>query len=101
MVRLLPHILPMFKQALFKGWDSLGFYADDQCTGCKVCEQVCPMDNITMVGDRPCWDDKCIGCFACIHWCPQCSIQIANVTQKMSRYHHPDVSHGDIIKQKE
>lgn len=101
LTRLLPKILPMLKQALLKGWDSLGFYADENCNSCKVCEKICPMDNIKMVGEKPSWGDNCISCFACLHWCPQESIQIGNLTKKMERYHHPDVKLGDIINQKE
>ena len=100
LVRLLPGLFPMFKQALFEGWDSLGFYADEKCNGCRVCERVCPMDNITMGEEKPTWGDNCINCFACFHWCPRESIQIANLTGKMERRHHPEVRLVDLIEQK-
>jgi len=99
-IRLMPKILPMLKQALFKGWDSLGFYTDENCNSCGICEKVCPVDNIKMIKDKPIWGDNCLSCFACIHWCPQESIQIANLTKKMNRYHHPDITLKDIINQK-
>ena len=97
---LIPKILPMLKQALLKGWKSLSFYADEKCNSCGVCEKICPVDNIKMVQGKPSWEDNCLSCFACIHWCPQKSIQIANLTKKMHRYHHPDVNLKDIINQK-
>jgi len=100
-IKLLPKVLPMLKQALFKGWDSLGFYADENCNTCKICEKVCPMDNVKIIEEKPNWGDKCLSCFACLQWCPKQSIQIANLTKKMERYHHPDVKLKDIIKQKQ
>jgi ferredoxin len=100
LIKLLPKVLPMLKQALFKGWDSLGFYADENCNTCKICEKVCPMDNIEMIEQKPKWGEKCLSCFACLQWCPKQSIQIANLTKKMERYHHPDVKLKDIINQK-
>lgn len=99
-VRLFPMIFPMLKQALLKGWNSLGFYADVSCNRCGVCSNVCPVNNISLVDGKPCWGDHCLSCFACFHWCPQQSIQIANLTKKMDRYHHPDVKLLDIINQK-
>jgi len=99
-MKLMPKIIPMLKQALFKGWDSLGFYADENCNSCGICKKVCPVDNIKIVEGKPSWGDNCMSCFACIHWCPQKSIQIANLTKKMQRYHHPDVKILDIINQK-
>jgi ferredoxin len=100
-LRLMPKIMPMLKQALLKGWNSLGFYSDESCNGCGICSKVCPVDNIQMNGEKPSWDDTCLSCFACFHWCPQHSIQIAKLTKKMQRYHHPNVQLSDILKQKE
>jgi NAD-dependent dihydropyrimidine dehydrogenase PreA subunit/flavodoxin len=99
-LRMMPQILPMLANALFRGWGSLAFYADDRCNTCKVCEKVCPMENINIIDNKPIWGDNCISCFACIHWCPQKAIQIANLTRKMQRYHHPKVKVNEIIGQK-
>jgi len=98
--KLSPRIFPMFKQAILKGWDSLGFYSDEKCNGCGVCEKVCPMDNISLTDEQPIWGDNCVNCFACLHWCPRESIQIANLTEKMERSHHPNVKLADIVGQK-
>jgi ferredoxin len=43
-----PRIFPMFKRALFEGWDSRGSCSDEKCYGCGACEKVYPTDNITV-----------------------------------------------------
>jgi ferredoxin len=100
LVKMIPTLAPMLKQAIFHGWDSLGFHSDEKCNSCGTCETICPVDNIDLKNGRPVWGDKCISCFACIHWCPMEAIQIADLTKKMERHHHPDVTIPDMIKQK-
>lgn len=42
------------------------------CTGCRTCEQNCPVDAIGMVSKRPTFDyDRCIRCYCCQELCPQ------------------------------
>lgn len=42
------------------------------CTGCRTCEQNCPVRAIAMVGKRPAFDyDTCIRCYCCQELCPQ------------------------------
>ncbi len=99
MLRNLPSLLPLLKIAITKGWDSIGFYADDNCNLCGICEQICPVNNITLE-EEPVWSDHCLNCFACLHWCPEEAIQIASLTKKMKRYHHPQVKRMEIMNQK-
>jgi ferredoxin len=100
LIKVIPKLLPLLQQAVLKGWDSLGLWADVKCNGCGICQTICPVDNISMHDQRPAWSDHCITCFACLHWCPQEAIQVANLTNHMKRYHHPDVSSKDIVTQK-
>lgn len=37
------------------------FHATEACIGCKKCEKVCPVGNIT-VTDRPVWGGNCTQC---------------------------------------
>ena len=74
------------------------FMVENQCNGCGTCENVCPVNNITMVADKPQWHGHCQQCYACLQWCPQEAIQYGKKTAGVPRYHHPDVSLKDIIQ---
>jgi len=66
------------------------FYATDSCTGCKLCEKICPIHTIT-VKDKPSWGKACTQCFACINRCPVHAIQYGKGTIDKGRYVHPDL----------
>jgi len=79
------------------------FYADEKCSGCGICEKLCPSGRIKMENGRPRWlnEIKCTYCFACLHLCPGQSVQIkGRNTAKIGRYHHPSINVKDIISQK-
>ena len=76
------------------------FYADERCNSCKVCEAICPVNNINVIEGRPEWQHKCQRCLACIHFCPQEAIQYGKKTARRKRYHHPEITVNDIINQK-
>lgn len=43
----------------------------DECIGCGACADICPVDAVTMVDERPVVDnDWCIGCGVCAVSCP-------------------------------
>ena len=62
------------------------FFAETGCTGCGVCAQVCPLENISLEKDRPVWHGKCMMCMACINHCPVKAIQYGRYTQSKGRY---------------
>jgi MinD superfamily P-loop ATPase len=89
--------------------DLVRFYGDSKCTGCGVCEKVCPINRIEITDQKPKWkkEIKCYGCFACINFCPQQAIQIESRfpffrsrTEINARYHHPAVTYKDIAEQR-
>ena len=47
------------------------------CDGCTHCQEVCPVDAISMKGDHPIFQlDTCIRCFCCHELCPQRAITV-------------------------
>lgn len=73
------------------------FHASNACTGCGVCEKICPVDNIKLTDARPEWGNCCEHCVACIQWCPQKAIEYADKTAKRTRYHNPEVQLSDFL----
>ena len=80
------------------------FYADQTCTGCGICQNICLTERITLVNGRPQWntDADCFMCFACLCYCPENAIQLkGRKTEGKPRYHHTQITAGDIARQKE
>ncbi len=84
------------------------FYSNSKCTGCGICEKVCPSGRITMVEERPFWQPNvdCYFCYACLNFCPSEAIQIyskyymKSYTEEKGRYPHPYARVNDMINQK-
>lgn len=70
--------------------------SEAKCTGCGICERVCPMKNIKRIDNKALLGNNCTACLACFHWCPQKAIKINNSLTKRRRYHHPDVTVNDM-----
>lgn len=91
-----------------RGYSGEDFYADIKCSGCGTCESVCLSRKIKMVDQKPVWlkQSPCFLCYACINFCPVQSIQIKSkkymkiYTEKNGRYHHPQATVADMIRQK-
>lgn len=76
------------------------FFADENCNSCGICEDICPVDNIILFEGKPQWQHKCEQCLACINYCPTQSIQFGKNTKNKKRYHHPEITVKDLIRQK-
>lgn len=62
----------------------------DLCTGCKICERVCPAEAIEMIECRPedvqtktgfrpiCHFDRCILCGQCVESCPRNVLELSD-----------------------
>lgn len=75
-----------------RGRKTKKFYAEDNCTGCGLCANVCPCSAIQLTEAKPEWkSSQCIHCLACINRCPVRAIQYGNKTKSRGRYVHPDL----------
>ncbi len=50
----------------------------NDCNGCGICEEVCPMTNIKMQSEKPQFMGSCQGCLACYNRCPEVAIHVKN-----------------------
>lgn len=71
------------------------FIVENNCTGCKVCKKVCPVDNIK-VDKKPVFKDNCQHCLACIHNCPQRAISLKTEKSK-KRFINQNITLKEII----
>ena len=63
-----------------------GFFAEKRCSGCGLCERICPVRNIRLTDNRPEWLHHCEHCMACIHHCSEKAIQYGEKTKNRRRY---------------
>ena len=73
------------------------FEVNDHCTGCGTCSQICPVNNIKIINNKPEWQHHCENCYACYVWCPNDAIQ-GEIVAYNKKYHHPDVKISDMMK---
>lgn len=66
------------------------FYATEDCVGCGVCVQKCPMNNVRLKDGRPVWGDSCTHCMACISYCPAEAVEYGSASRGKPRYRCPE-----------
>lgn len=74
------------------------FWVKDNCNRCKLCEKICPVNNIQFNIDKPIWKQNCEQCAACIQYCPRQAIQWGEKTTKRKRYRNPNIDVIELIK---
>ena len=88
-----PRLLTLFGYPLYKyGRKTAKFTANDSCTGCGLCQQVCPRRVIKLESGKPVWTEKrCEICLGCLHRCPAAAINYGKKSAEHGRYLNPRV----------
>jgi len=59
----------------------------DRCSGCGVCSDVCPFENLSLIGSQVEFKgETCITCGHCAAACPQAAIRIPAFDEGMGEY---------------
>lgn len=74
------------------------YTVNDNCTGCSICEKVCPVKNIEMINNKPQYKHHCENCVACIQFCPKKAINYKNTTQNRRRYTNPEIKYTELYE---
>ncbi len=75
---------------------SKGFFIDDGCNHCGTCVKVCPVDNVSLQGEKPEFKDHCVNCLACTHACPKNVIRLSSEKSKV-RFRNQHIEIREII----
>lgn len=73
------------------------FNVNEKCVNCKMCEKVCPVDNIIIENNKPKWSGECTDCMACINICPKEAINIGKSTINKNRYLNPYIKREELL----
>ncbi|SCJ94749.1 NADH-plastoquinone oxidoreductase subunit [uncultured Clostridium sp.] len=93
----MPGLLTAIVNPLFakQATSTKSFYANDNCNGCGICENVCNCNTIKVEG-KPVWGKECTGCLACLHLCPTKAINYGKGTEKKGRYVNPLIKRSEM-----
>lgn len=73
------------------------FSVASSCTGCGICQKICPVNNVMLKETKSNFLHNCEHCLACIHACPTSSIEWKKSTQNKDRYCNPHINTQELI----
>jgi ferredoxin len=74
------------------------FRCTGACVGCGLCVRICPAGSITMTASGPVFNNTCENCQACFNFCPHRAIGFGRLGPNTERYHHPEVTAGELLR---
>ena len=79
-------------RAYARGRSTKPFLVTDVCTGCGMCQELCPCGAIELQEGRPAWvKPQCVQCLGCLHRCPAGAIRWKKAAEDNGRYYNPRV----------
>ena len=87
----LPRLYTFVGTLIFKNGRKTGkFTVNQNCTGCGLCQKICPRKAIALQDKKPRWvKPQCELCFGCLHRCPVEAINYGGQTAAHGRYVNP------------
>jgi len=73
------------------------FSIADTCTGCMICQKICPVKNIIIKSGKPEFKHKCEHCLACLHNCPVHAIDWKHKTEGKQQYRNANITLEELI----
>jgi heterodisulfide reductase subunit A len=70
----------LMRRGIFRKEALTAEITEERCTGCKVCEEVCPVHAISVDGVAHVTDALCAGCGLCATACPEDAIDMRHYT---------------------
>jgi len=89
----LPGLVTCAVYPLYKHGRGTGkFTVNENCTGCGLCERICPRQAIQFKNGSPVWTaPQCELCLGCLHRCPATAINYGKKSAGNGRYLNPRV----------
>jgi len=79
-------------QAYARGRSTKPFIVTDDCTGCGLCQEICPCGAVVLNDGKPVWEKpQCVQCLGCLHRCPARAIRWKKEKENQGRYYNPRV----------
>ena len=69
---------------------------NDSCSGCGLCEKLCPTSNIKMENGKPVFGNNCISCGACIQNCSTNALHLSD-EKSGARYRNPHIGVSELL----
>ncbi|MDR0878721.1 MAG: EFR1 family ferrodoxin [Treponema sp.] len=73
------------------------FRLTEACNACGLCAGICPAGAIKMADKGPVFHTACETCQACLNFCPRKAITFGRLGPDTRRYHHPEVTAGELF----
>lgn len=75
------------------------YWVNNNCSGCGLCEKICPVKNISIENGKPTWNHRCEQCVACLNLCPKQAIHYNKNTVNKLRYKNPYIETNELLRE--